>query len=283
METGTGLAGTGLAGTGLASAAQTATLQPYQATQKHRSLVSKLCEIMEVIGYVPKNGWNAFHKYAYVREADIIDAVRKELTKRKVFVYPTVLNQFITSNSSGDIINLSVKWTFEDAETGETRDCIIPGAGQDKGDKGVYKAMTGSSKYFLMKTFFIPTGDDPEEEDGKSTSTTQKIAKGVINPLPLLNTAPLQTTKPDFSKPENGDEMPTKQEKTNFIKHLRQYINVILPEKNIDDGAEKLQNYVLGFNGVSDTKALTKNQWIETLSRLDEATTENRLEQLLAG
>jgi hypothetical protein len=31
-------------------------------------------------------------------------------------------------------------------------------------DKGVYKALTGSEKYFLMKAFLIPTGDDPEKE-----------------------------------------------------------------------------------------------------------------------
>jgi hypothetical protein len=29
-----------------------------------------------------------------------------------------------------------------------------------------YKAMTGALKYFLMKTFLIPTGDDPEADTG---------------------------------------------------------------------------------------------------------------------
>ena len=38
------------------------------------------------------------------------------------------------------------------------------GAGDDGADKGLYKAYTGAVKYFLMKTFLIPTGDDPEAD-----------------------------------------------------------------------------------------------------------------------
>ncbi len=36
------------------------------------------------------------------------------------------------------------------------------GQGLDNADKGYYKAYTGAVKYFLMKTFMISTGDDPE-------------------------------------------------------------------------------------------------------------------------
>jgi hypothetical protein len=50
------------------------------------------------------------------------------------------------------------------------------GEGQDAGDKGPYKAMTGAQKYALMKTFMIPTGDDPEadEDVDKRNSEEQK-------------------------------------------------------------------------------------------------------------
>lgn len=39
------------------------------------------------------------------------------------------------------------------------------GEGMDTGDKAIYKAITGAQKYVLMKTFLIPTGDDPELEE----------------------------------------------------------------------------------------------------------------------
>jgi hypothetical protein len=32
------------------------------------------------------------------------------------------------------------------------------------GDKAIYKAMTGATKYFYMKVFGVATGDDPENE-----------------------------------------------------------------------------------------------------------------------
>ena len=50
------------------------------------------------------------------------------------------------------------------------------GSGVDTQDKGVGKAMTYSYKYMLLKTFAIPTGEDPdkigsEELDVQSTIT----------------------------------------------------------------------------------------------------------------
>ncbi len=42
------------------------------------------------------------------------------------------------------------------------------GEGLDQnGDKGTYKAITGATKYFLLKLFLIPTGDDPETDKRK--------------------------------------------------------------------------------------------------------------------
>jgi hypothetical protein len=55
-----------------------------------------------------------------------------------------------------------------DGESGERLDFPWVGAGTDKGDKGIYKALTGGAKYFLLKMFLIATGDDPEREDVKT-------------------------------------------------------------------------------------------------------------------
>ena len=42
----------------------------------------------------------------------------------------------------------------------------MSGSGQDAGDKGIFKAISGAQKYALMKAFMIPTGDDPEQDAG---------------------------------------------------------------------------------------------------------------------
>lgn len=144
-------------------------------TQATQGLVRKLCEVMASIDRVAKRGRNEFHKYDYATEADLVEAVRGELSKRQLFIFPSVTNH----SRGGDVTDIMVCWTFVDGESGETRDCMMPGCGKDSGDKGVYKALTGSEKYLLMKAFLIPTGDDPEKEDGGERKEGIKAAQSV--------------------------------------------------------------------------------------------------------
>jgi hypothetical protein len=56
------------------------------------------------------------------------------------------------------------------------------GEGQDAGDKAVYKAMTGALKYCLLKTFLIPTGDDPERDETPAKPPAPKSAPPTPKP-----------------------------------------------------------------------------------------------------
>lgn len=137
---------------------------------QHRGLIVKLCEVMAATGWVEKSGTNQKQGYAYATESDVLSMLRKELSQRHVFVFPSVENVSRTplyttqSGSQMHATDVMVKWTFLDGETGETHECHMPGCGADTGDKGLYKAITGSSKYMFLKAFMLPTGDDPEEE-----------------------------------------------------------------------------------------------------------------------
>jgi hypothetical protein len=65
-----------------------------------------------------------------------------------------------------------------DAESGERHDVAWAGTGDDKSDKGIYKGYTGSLKYFLMKTFLVSQGDDPEGDestDRRAESRSQHV------------------------------------------------------------------------------------------------------------
>lgn len=139
------------------------------------SLASKLADVMGAISHVEKSGRNAFHKYDYATEADIVAVVRRELAVRKVAVLPS----FTIHSIVADIIYLNCELTFVDGESEETYVVRTIGSGQDKGDKGPYKAETGAIKYALLKTFLIPTGDDPEADSGpvvKKPDYTKLIA-----------------------------------------------------------------------------------------------------------
>jgi ERF superfamily protein len=166
---------------------------PQPAEPPKRSLVRKLAEVMGAVERVAKMGRNDFHKYDYVTEADLADAVRGELSKRQVFIFPNIKrceripldvetmkwegNQKVPSIRKTQLTEIDVEWTFVDGESGEERTIAVPGIGEDNVDKGFYKAFTGSEKYMLMKCFLIPTGDDPERESKDERKEVRKEQK----------------------------------------------------------------------------------------------------------
>jgi hypothetical protein len=160
---------------------------------KTKTLVQKLCEAGAAVGWIEKGGYNEFHKYKYATEADIVSTLRGELFKRHVFIFPNVVRYVRTpieietmkwddterkkvpSVRKTAITEMDIEWTFSDGESGEEKTVMVPGVGEDSMDKGLYKAFTGAEKYLLMKSFLLPTGDDPEH-DGKDEYETDKEA-----------------------------------------------------------------------------------------------------------
>jgi hypothetical protein len=141
------------------------------------SLVKKLAEVMAAVERIPKRGRNDFHKYDYATEADIAATVRKELADRQVMLIPAITGmQRDPVGEKGSVLTtLTMEFTFIDGESGEKITRPWLGAGTDKEDKGAYKAMTGGEKYFLLKTFLMPTGDDPEREDKEQKRERDRV------------------------------------------------------------------------------------------------------------
>ena len=136
-------------------------------------LITKLAAIMAAIERIPKRGHNDFHHYDYATEADIVSAIRHELASRHVMLLPAITgtSREAVGEKGSVLTTLTMEFTFVDGETGETITRPWVGAGTDKEDKGAYKAMTGGEKYFLLKTFLIPTGDDPEHAAAAPATT----------------------------------------------------------------------------------------------------------------
>jgi len=160
--------------------------------QKQKTLVMKLAEVMAAVGWIEKSGYNEFHKYHYAQESDLVDALRGELAKRHIMVFPDVKQvnraEHVTETLKWDdtvkakvptarktqLTEIRVEWTFVDGESGESRTVTVHGVGEDNMDKGFYKAFTGSEKYMLMKTFLIPTGDDPEKDSKEEAEDARR-------------------------------------------------------------------------------------------------------------
>lgn len=180
-----------------------------------RTLVKKLAAIMAEVERVPKAGRNESHRYDYATEADIAAAVRKGMAERGVILFPSVEKMEwadLPTKSGGTqkLCTLTVKFTLEDGDSGETRSYTIIGQGSDTGDKASYKAMTGAEKYALLKLFLIPTGDDPETEEPVRRARTAAQQAPTTHPRqPEPQAAPAKEAQPKRLPKNGSDANPT--------------------------------------------------------------------------
>lgn len=143
-------------------------------------ILNKLHKIMEATKFIEKDKRNTFHGYDYASEQAIKEKLHKELVKNKVLFsldVGDVMAKTVTTSKGAEeqLIIINTKYTFTDIESGEKFEGSFAGTGQDSGDKGLYKAITGSIKYILTSTFLVPTGDDPEKDTNKSNKTNSKF------------------------------------------------------------------------------------------------------------
>lgn len=145
-----------------------------------KNVYQRIHAVMNDMSTIAKNGRNDFHKYDYATEADYVHALRPLLQKHGLVIIPSLTMAPILQDG---ITQLAMKFTIVNVDKPEEKvESLIPAQGQDKGDKGVYKALTGAKKYFAALTFMVATGDDPEkDEKAKPTLKTveQKIEAAV--------------------------------------------------------------------------------------------------------
>jgi hypothetical protein len=184
---------------------------------QNKNITTKLVKILESLASVPKKGYNKHQNYYYMREVDVLEALKEELVKNKVLLLTSSdfvdLQKTDVKDRVTYLTTVKTKHTFIDSETGEELTITSVGSGYDNTDKGAAKAITSAVKYALMKTFMISDEGSDIENDGES------IAKPAPTPKKFLgNTAPTvlptqtETTPPVKSevKVENKVEGPIK-------------------------------------------------------------------------
>jgi hypothetical protein len=136
------------------------------------NLYEKLVEIRKNVPYLQKVADGG--QYKYVSNSQVVSAIRDLLDKHKVFLKTEILDQSIKEfhSAKGTIqfmTSVQMKFTWVNAE--EPEEQIVTrweGQGVDTGEKGIGKAATYAEKYFILKTFNIPTDkDDPDAHQSK--------------------------------------------------------------------------------------------------------------------
>jgi hypothetical protein len=184
-----------------------------------KSLVTKLAEVMSEVERVAKHGRNDFHRYDYATEADIVAAVRKHMAERHLMLVPTVTKlewRELAAKEQGKprdpVCTMTVDFRVLDGDNPDAGLVFtVIGEGQDAGDKATYKAMTGATKYALLKLFLIPTGDDPEQ-DGQQAGSREKSsprgAQASARPTPAQLDAEVRQNFPPGIEAEQVDPRP---------------------------------------------------------------------------
>ncbi len=124
-------------------------------------------DAMNKIDGIVRTGKNKSQHYNYAEESEVVKVIRKVLYEEGISFAVSAHNfetthDIATRSGSMKHITVSMVCIFTDTDTGYREILNWIGASADSGDKALYKAYSSGVKYFLMKNFLLPTGDDVE-------------------------------------------------------------------------------------------------------------------------
>lgn len=162
--------------------------------KQKQTLASKLAKIGYEIGKIDKSGINREQKYNYIEYSVVAGRIRELLDKYHVIIVPSVQEVHTDEVQSkygnkGYHYVVTMQFNIFDGEDDEGFSATWRGEATDFGDKGINKAITSGTKYFLMRLFNISEKGD---EDNDSTTPEQITS---INPLPKFTQAQIAGAK----------------------------------------------------------------------------------------
>ena len=126
------------------------------------NIYEKILAIMGEVQKLQKDDHVKFGTTSYkaLSEEKVTTIMRQELIKHKLVVYP--INQL--TNRVGNITHVDVVYRMVNVEDPDDYiEIASAGDGADSQDKGSGKAMTYAFKYMWLRTFALPTGEDPDK------------------------------------------------------------------------------------------------------------------------
>lgn len=126
------------------------------------NIFEKISIVMSEVSYLSKDDKVEFGstKYKAISEEKVTSIVRSSLIKNGIVIIPVEQEH----HREGNLTTVDVTYRIQNIE--DVNDYILAkssGTGADTQDKGVGKAMTYAYKYLLLRTFAIPTGEDPDK------------------------------------------------------------------------------------------------------------------------
>ena len=154
-------------------------------------IYKKILKVMDDVKYLNKDDTISYKdvRYKGLSEEKVTGKIRERLVAYNVVVFPIAQ----IHHREGTLTTVDVTYRFVDTDDGSYFDAVSSGTGSDTQDKGVGKAMTYAYKYLWLRTFAIPTGEDPDKVSSAELDDKQeddRLRKGKASVLQLLEDNP---------------------------------------------------------------------------------------------
>lgn len=193
------------------------------------NLHEKILSIMNDVQYLAKDDSVDFGKthYKALSEEKVTSVMRKELEKHKIVVYPIAQSW----QRDGQISHVDVVYRMVNVEDPDDYiEVVSCGDGADTQDKGAGKAMTYAYKYMWLRTFGIPTGEDPDKISSEELDVKQSAESALISEKERSNLIAVCKSKgliPDKVFPKGLNNMTAGQ----YVEALKRLENLAVGKK----------------------------------------------------
>ena len=153
------------------------------------NIYQRVLAVMSELSYVQKGDKTVNNQYRFVGHDAVSEAIHPMLVKHGIAMIPSVS----CWKQDGNRTEVDVTVSFINADKPEDRfDVQTFGFGVDQQDKGPGKAVSYATKYAVLKTFVLETGDDPEKdsinhvsaaETTKAKSASKQIIQAAVSML----------------------------------------------------------------------------------------------------
>lgn len=139
------------------------------------NLYQRIAAVMQEVQYLQKDdnvSTGGASSYKAISEEKVTEAVRAALIKNGLVILPVAQHHTLTDfartgkhgNQVVSLTTVDVQYKIVNIDNPAEYELLASsGTGVDSQDKGVGKAMTYAYKYLLLRTFAIPTGNDPDK------------------------------------------------------------------------------------------------------------------------
>jgi hypothetical protein len=152
------------------------------------NIYQRILAVMAELKYVQKGEKTVNNQYRFVGHDAVSEAIHPMLVKHGIVMIPSVSGW----KQDGNRTEVDVTVSFVNADKPEDRfEVQTFGFGVDGQDKGPGKAVSYATKYAVLKTFVLETGDDPEKDsidhipasEASKTANTETLAKDATDAL----------------------------------------------------------------------------------------------------